>query len=83
MTAFPAASCQVAGTFFVMVGTLSSFVVVGTFFIVVGTFFVVVGFSFEAACDRVPTEVDIKVFAVGAVRVFRLLAMSMGRSRLS
>jgi len=76
LTAFPAASGRVAGTFFVMVGTLSSFVVVGTFF-------VVVGFSFEAACDRVPTEVDVKVFAVGAVRVVRLLAMSMGRSRLS
>ena len=61
MTAFPAASGQVAGTFFIMVGTLSSFVVVGTFF-------VVVEFSFEAACDQVPTEVDIKVFAVGAIR---------------
>jgi len=78
LTAFPAASGRVAGTFFVMVGTLSL-----SSFVVVGTFFVVVGFSFEAACDWVPTEVDVKVFAVGAVRVFQLLAMSMGRSRLS
>jgi hypothetical protein len=42
------------------------------------TFFVVVGFSFEEACDWVPTEVDVEdAFAVGVV--FRLLAMPMER----